>query len=193
MKGRHIRYSLEEREFVKENATLVRSELHKRFVERFNRDDVAMTNLDALRKRNGWLTGRTGRFYKGQPKINGSGAKCANKTSFKKGNKVWNEKPIGAMRTAKDDILEIKTGHNEWRPYHRVIYEQYHGSIPENYNVTFRDGDNRNFDKANLQAVSNLELFIKNSTRRKIPEQFKYSKAAEVLCDLKVALHQAQN
>ena len=45
---------------------------------------------------------------------------------------------------------------------HRLVYEASHGPIPKNHAVIFLDGDTRNFDPSNLQAVSRGTLAILN-------------------------------
>ena len=49
----------------------------------------------------------------------------------------------------------------------RIVYVWQHGSIRDDQRVMFKDGDNRNYSRANLQAVTikeaNLWNFIKSS------------------------------
>ncbi|SKB27006.1 HNH endonuclease signature motif containing protein [Sphingopyxis flava] len=66
MKGRAIRYSAEEMAWLEESRLMVISDYHRAFVERFGRDDVALSHLNQLRKRKGWKVGRDGARYKGR-------------------------------------------------------------------------------------------------------------------------------
>lgn len=66
MKGRWIDYSDEELAWIKACADQPRAETHALFVQIYNRPDVSLSNFNALCKRKGWLTGRTGQFFKGQ-------------------------------------------------------------------------------------------------------------------------------
>lgn len=64
MKRRAIQYSAEEMAWLEANKTLIISDYHREFVERFNRPDVSALNLHGLRKRKGWFVGRKpGRFF----------------------------------------------------------------------------------------------------------------------------------
>jgi hypothetical protein len=94
MKGHWIKYSGEELDFIKRRSRLMRPELHAQFVKRFRRRDVTVGHLNALCKRMGWRTGRTGQIQKGAVPHN-KGKKCApgsggrhpnaRKSQFKKG------------------------------------------------------------------------------------------------------------
>ena len=64
MKGKWIKYSQQELDFIKANRRMTRATLTKAFNSRFNRD-VAVDNIKALCNRRGWHTGITGCFEKG--------------------------------------------------------------------------------------------------------------------------------
>ena len=64
--------------------------------------------------------------------------------------------PIGSERlrnTGKNSYVEVKVSRSEWRLKHHLIWEKAHGKAPDGYCICFADGDNRNFDIDNLQAV----------------------------------------
>lgn len=65
MKGRAIPYSQQEMQWLHDNHKLMISDYHQQFCDTFNRTDVSKVNLNSLRKRKGWRTGRTGHFHKG--------------------------------------------------------------------------------------------------------------------------------
>ena len=126
--------------------------------------------------RNKLNTGRTGRFEKGRATWNKGtkGLTKANVTSFKKGQKPHNYKPVGSERITKDGYCEIKVSDTgrRWRPKHVLIYEKHHGKVPKGSAVIFLDGDKRNFDIDNLYLVtrSQLAMLNKNSLIQKDAE-----------------------
>lgn len=168
-KGRRIPYSEEELTWVKENCTLETTKLHQAFIARFNRQDVSAVNLNALRKRNGWRTGRTGRFEKGHDTYKG-GPRGPNRTSFKKGNTPINQKPLYSERRCKDGYIMIKVP--EPNPYtgaktrylakHIWIWEQNHGKVPKNHVVIFKDGNKEHCEIDNLTCVPRGVLPVLN-------------------------------
>ena len=123
--------------------------------------------------RNKLNTGRTGRFEKGHATWNkgSKGLTKANVTSFKKGQKPHNYKPLGSERITKDGYCEIKVSDTgrRWKPKHVLIYEKHHGKVPKGSAVIFLDGDKRNFDIDNLYLVtrSQLAMLNKNSLIQK--------------------------
>ena len=123
--------------------------------------------------RNKLNTGRTGRFEKGHATWNKGtkGLTKANVTSFKKGQKSHNYKPLGSERITKDGYCEVKVSDTgrRWRPKHVLIYEKHHGKVPKGSAVIFLDGDKRNFDIDNLYLVtrSQLAMLNKNSLIQK--------------------------
>ena len=116
--------------------------------------------------RNKLNTGRTGRFEKGHATWNKGtkGLTKANVTSFKKGQKSHNYKPVGSERITKDGYCEIKVSDTgrRWRPKHVLIYEKHHGKVPKGSAVIFLDGDKRNFDIDNLHLVTRNQLAMLN-------------------------------
>ena len=85
------------------------------------------------------------------------------KTQFKKGHRPVNEMPVGSIRTNSDGDTFIKISMEgemweRWKPYHRYLWEQHHGPIPEGMQVTFK-----NHDKADLR-IDNLILISKAET-----------------------------
>ena len=116
--------------------------------------------------RNKLNTGRTGRFEKGRATWNKGtkGLTKANVTSFKKGQKPHNYKPLGSERITKDGYCEIKVSDTgrRWRPKHVLIYEKHHGKVPKGSAVIFLDGDKRNFDIDNLYLVTRGQLAMLN-------------------------------
>jgi hypothetical protein len=171
VKGRQIHYSVEERAFIQSVSQLPRNEAHQAFCQRFNREEISLQNFNALCKRNGWLTGRTGCFAKGQEPPNkgkpcppGTGGRHPNarKTQFQRGERqgvaVRLYKPIGTERISKDGYLERKIHdgmplQSRWRAVHLVEWEAKNGPLPAGYALKCLDGDRRNVDPSNWEAI----------------------------------------
>ncbi|EHU2649504.1 HNH endonuclease [Acinetobacter baumannii] len=156
-----ILYTAEQLEYVKSNCTLERKELTKRFNEKFN-TNISIDNISGLCKRNKWKTGRTGCFEKGSipPNKGTKGLTGANRTSFKKGQEIWNRKPIGYERIdKKDGYIHIKIAEpNVFALKHRMIWEQQHGPIPDNHVVAFKNQNKTDCRIENLILMSRSEM-----------------------------------
>lgn len=148
MRGRPIAYSSAEVAWLASNSRMVLTEYHREFCRLFDRGDVSASNLNALRKRRGWATGRTGRFEKGVAPVN-KGKQCppgtggrhpnARRTHFRKGSRngkaALNYKPIGTERVSKDGYRERKIHdglplRSRWKALHRIEWEAVHGPVP---------------------------------------------------------------
>lgn len=96
-------------------------------------------------------------------------------TCFKKGNIPPNRREIGEERITKDGYIKVKVRdgslNKNWELKHRLMYEKYHGEIPEGHKIIFADGNRRNFDKDNLIAVSNSQELILNKRNLIFKEQ----------------------
>lgn len=167
MKGKAIKYSEREISWLSKNRTLPISEYHQKFLSEFAREDVTACNLHSLRKRNGWKTGRTGRYEKGNIPHPDARPKGPNKTSFKKGNKPHNWKPSGSQRISKDGYIEVKTGEpGKWEQLHVLSWLSKRGKIPNGYCVAFKNGDKSDVSIENLELISrneNLQINKLNS------------------------------
>lgn len=165
MKGRAISYSAAELAWIKTHATDPRAAAHAAFCEHFNRHEVSLTNFHSLCKRNGWLTGRTGQFIKGQAP-NNKGKQMpfhpnSAATRFKSGTIPPNVLPMWSERIGKDGYIEMKvplvnphTGHKtRFMHKHRYLWEEANGPLPEGMVVKFKDGDRTNCDLGNLEAI----------------------------------------
>ncbi|MES2636657.1 MAG: HNH endonuclease signature motif containing protein [Pseudomonadota bacterium] len=168
MKGVKINYSQQELDFVKANCTLPIVELYRAFVGKFNRHDVTVKNLNALRKRNEWKTGRTGCFTKDSVPFNkgckGWYAKGTEATRFKKGTKPPNHKPVGTIRQV-DGYYEIKVaeGMRQWKLLHRVVWERLNGPIPKGFIVSFLDKNPENINITNMSLFTKVQNMKRNS------------------------------
>jgi hypothetical protein len=166
MKGHWIDYSAKELTFIKRRSRLGRRELHAQFVKKFRRRDVTLTHLNALCKRNGWLTGRTGCFEKGLvPHNKGKPHPAARhpnaaKHHFKKGNLPHNTNYLGHERLSKNGYIEISI--DERNPHtgferryvlkHRWLWEKQHGPVPDGMCLKCK-GNPLDTDPANWELI----------------------------------------
>lgn len=97
----------------------------------------------------------------------------AKATMFKKGHIPVNHKPVGYERITRDGYVEVKVSEpNKFVLKHRLIWEQANGSIPEGYNVQFRDGNRQNCSLENLYLISRSEqLKNENSMYARYPKE----------------------
>lgn len=164
MKGHYIAYSAAELTFIKRRCTLPRRKLHAKFCAMFLRSDVSASNLHALCKRKGWLTGRTGCFppglvphNKGKPMPYHPNSA---RTRFKKGQLPHNTNYEGHERVSKDGYVEISI--SETNPHtgferryvlkHRWLWEQKHGPIPDGMCLKCL-GNTINTDPSNWEMI----------------------------------------
>ena len=95
----------------------------------------------------------------------------ANKTSFKKGHKPKNWRPIGSERVDAEGYTLIKVSnegckHKMWALKHRIVWEQHHKKkIPRGSVIIFADGDKSNLNIENLICVTRNELKVLNKCK----------------------------
>ena len=90
-------------------------------------------------------------------------------TWFKKGQKVWSEKPVGTIWVRKEKEVLYKFIKTEAgiKRYSRVIWEQHHGKIPKGNIIRYKDGNTLNCDIDNLLCVSRKEHARMNARPKK--------------------------
>lgn len=170
-KGKGIKYTVEELQWIEAHKTMLRREAHALFVETFGRADVSMQNYHALCKRKGWSTGRTGQFERGHEAHNkGMKGYCppgSDKGWFKPGKRqgvaVRMYQPIGAERITKDGYVERKINDDfpprrRWRAVHLINWEAANGPIPDGHALKCLDGDKQNTAPENWAMVSRSML-----------------------------------
>jgi len=170
MKGRSIPYSAEELEWLEANRTMLIGDYHRAFVVRFGRTDVSAVNLNSLRKRKRWSTGRTGRFEPGQEPFNKGKPMPFHPNSaatrFQKGNRGGQAarlyKQIGAERLSKNGYLERKIHdgmpmQSRWRAVHLIRWEEINGPVPNGHALKCL-GDKGDTDPSNWTLVSRALL-----------------------------------
>jgi hypothetical protein len=184
-RGRHLKFNTAEIAWLKGNCTLVIGDYHRAFCAEFSRTDMSAEQLNALRKRQGWRTGRTGQYPKGAVPLN-KGKKCppgvggrhpnARKTQFVKGGLPHNFCGAGHERIDEKDgyVVMIIAEKNPWtgadtRPVlkHRHLWEQVHGQLLDGYCLKCLDGDKTNCDPSNWEAIPRALLPRLNGGRNK--------------------------
>ena len=169
-----IRYTKEQKEFlIKNNYMKSSQELADLFEKEF---DIELTRaqIKSFRGNNKLNSGLTGRFEKGHKTFNKGkkwneymskdGQEKSRKTTFKKGNRHHNYRPVGSERITVDGFIEIKVADpNKWDLKSRVIYQEKYGKIPKGYKIIYLDGNRLNLDINNLRAVSYEEELIMNT------------------------------
>jgi len=89
-------------------------------------------------------------------------------TMFKRGNRPHNAQPVGTETKDKDGYVWVKIAEpSEWKLKHHIAYGE---PVPTGHKVIFLDGNKYNFERGNLQLVSNAELMNRNTMRRYPPE-----------------------
>lgn len=132
-------------------------EIREEFIKVFDWE-ITMNQVKGYIKNNHLNTGRTGHFPKGHiPANKGRKGTCAagcEKTWFCKGHTPINHRPVGSERISKDGYIEIKVAEpSKWRLKHRVIWEEYYGSVPHGKCIIFLNGDKTDVNIENLVLI----------------------------------------
>lgn len=84
-------------------------------------------------------------------------------TQFKKGIAPKNKKPVGTITMSSDGYKKIKIGEpSKWAVYHKYLWEQAYGKVPEGYCLIFKDGNREHTTLDNLAMVTLQERLILN-------------------------------
>jgi len=81
----------------------------------------------------------------------------------------------------------IKIDHGKWCLYHKYLYEEKYGKIPDDYCIIFLDNNNRNFDLSNLYAIPKKYQRYLNSNHMR-SDNPDITKTAILWCELKDVL-----
>lgn len=162
--GRRMPVSEAELAWLRDNCTKPIADYHHEFCQTFSRTDLSAEQLHSLRKREGWRTGRTGRFGKGHvPWTQGKKLphnENSARTQFKKGSRTGIAaeiyKPIGT-ECIRDGYLvrKIHDGRpmqSRWRAVHLINWEALHGPVPEGMALKCK-GERANADPENWEMV----------------------------------------
>lgn len=128
--------------------------------------DFTISQITALKARRKWKSGVDRTFKKGEKAWN-KGMKGLNLGGdagwFKKGNKPPQYLPIGTEKVTKDGYIKVKIAHpSTWDMKQRLVWEKYHGEIPDGHVIIFKDKDIKNLDIDNLLMVSRQQLAVMN-------------------------------
>jgi hypothetical protein len=88
--------------------------------------------------------------------------KCK-KTMFTKGHKPANTKKKGDERIDHEGYTYIKLSDSVWVLKHRYIWEHFHGPIPADSIVIFKDRNINNFDINNLELITKADNMLRNT------------------------------
>lgn len=165
-----IRWSELELAFIKVRREWPRRDLHEAFCRTFGRTDVTFAALNSLCKRNGWLTGRDGRYEPGRPSPTKGTKVDPHPNSiphqFRPAQKPANALPLWSERIHVSGYVEIKvpmpnpyTGHATRFVFkHRYLWEQANGPLPPGMTLKSRDGNRLNTDPANWFPIPRAML-----------------------------------
>lgn len=89
-------------------------------------------------------------------------------TEFKEGEFVGEGHPSwkGGVQVCKDDCAYLWTGANKRVRRPRAVYEETHGKIPKGFVIWHIDGDKKNDNIDNLEAISRGEMMKRNFKNR---------------------------
>lgn len=168
MKGRAIGWQPEELAWIEARKEWPRAEAHAMFCARFMRADVNLKAYNALCKRMGWMTGRSGCFTKGLvPHNKGKSMPAATKakcmaTTFKPGNVPHNYRGPGSEFICSkngyvyviitDEAARTKTKTRRILK-HKHLWEQVNGPLPEGYALKCMNDDKTDCRPENWEAV----------------------------------------
>lgn len=166
----------EQKTFIRQRETMVRSDLSTVFNKKFN-CCFSGIQMSGICKRMGLNTGRTGCFRKDHlPWNTGTkGFTSANKTSFSTGHRPANYRPVGSERITVNGYTEIKIKDpNKWGYKHVELYKKEKGRVPKGHIIIFLDSDKSNISVDNLKAVSRkLSLVMNRNKYGSTPNKFK--------------------
>jgi hypothetical protein len=179
-------YSQEEHDFILQHYLgRDNQELTNMFNAHFG-TDVKCSQIKSYKNNRKWDSGLTGHYEKGSiPANKGTkGLTSANRTSFKKGNRPANYRPVGSERLSKDGYLEVKIADpNKWRLKHLVIWEEANGPLPKGHCVIFLDSNKQNLALENLRLITRNQLARLNQNHL-ITDNADFTETGIIIADL---------
>lgn len=172
-------------EYIRDNSWGVSSkEMAERCNEKFG-TNWTQTGMKQFRQRHGIKSGVTGWYQKGHPPGN-KGKKLEEvvrdpervaeirerikATQFKKGERPYNEMPVGSIVVNTDGYKMRKkqmegSMWDRWEFLHRAVWEEHNGPIPEGMFIIFKDRNKLNCSIENLALISRAENAIMNTMK----------------------------
>lgn len=177
---------------------------NKKLTARFNARFNTQTSCESIRqacKRRGFktFTSSNGQFRKGHKSWNKGmkGFVHSSQTKFKPGQLPKNTMQLGVVKVSGDGYLykkvaeTLKGGKAEnWRLVHHLVWQDFHGEIPANHVIIFKDGNRQNCEIGNLACLSRQKFAIFNKFLSSISNEFFAEKL--VMADLIMATKQAK-
>jgi len=163
-------FTQEQEKFV---ASIVKNSTYRKITDAVNEKfnlNIKIEQIKTYMSKHHLKTGTFGNRYKKGHVPENKGKKMSPEvyekvkaTMFKKGNIPPNHRKVGDMRLNIYGCYEIKTAEpNKWTLYHRYIWEQKHGPVPDNYVVIHLDGNLQNNSIENLKCISRRSCVYMN-------------------------------
>jgi len=189
-------FNKEQKIFIKDH---VKGLLNKDLADLINKTfnlSITAKQINGYKKRHGLTSDIDLKFKKGNSPIN-KGTKGiynvgGNKTSFKKGQRPANYKPVGYERIDRDGYVLVKVQddgpwNKRWRHKHRVLWESHNGPVPHGYVLLFADGNKQHITLDNLIVISQKQLCVINK-QGLIQNDADLTKAGLLIADLKIKI-----
>lgn len=116
-----------------------------------------------------------GQFVKGLITWNKGkkGFRPSPKTEFKVGELFGNTHPSwkGGVQIPTNDCAYLWDGSNKRKRRPKAVWEEYHGTLPENLVIIHLDGDKYNDDISNLKAITRAELLKINKQNKTLKNE----------------------
>lgn len=175
MRRKAKEFSQQVRDYCKANQLLNRRLLTEQINARFG-TDYETEHIKSLCTRMGLKTGRDGCFKPGNIPHPNARPKGPNKTSFKKGNKPANTKPLMHVTEQKGywKIKAFNTGitKQDYVFCHHLVWHLHHGPVPQGHIIIFIDGDSSNIEIENLRCISRgAHAIINKRGFRNLPQE----------------------
>jgi len=166
-------YTKEEITYILENGRILPAEIIAKYINRSKSGVRKVLSNYGISLAPEFNKTKSTQFVKGQISWN-SGLKTKvkpNAGQFIKGSKPHNTKPEGtiSLRTnvnrPKQKYYYIKISDGNWVLYHRYLWEQKNGKIPEGMILTFIDGNKLNVNLDNLELMTRYESVKINTNK----------------------------
>jgi hypothetical protein len=158
-------FTKEQKSLIKENVKGMSNQKLANFVNETFNLSVTAQQMKTWKSNHGLSSGLKGSEGTAPPNKGTKGLYNVggNRTSFKKGHKPRNYKPIGTERVDRDGYTVIKVSdigawHERWRLKQVVIWEEVNGPIPNGHCLLFLDGNKHNISLENLQLITRSQL-----------------------------------